>query len=95
VDISVKKEVSFERYIHNLEKNSENRNITNLYRGINKFKKCYRPRAKLVDIRIVACLQIPTVICIGGRITSVSYGMFMMLIRLEVYKYIQLTQKCP
>jgi hypothetical protein len=34
--------------INDLESNSKNKNITDLHRGINEFKKVYRPRTNLV-----------------------------------------------
>jgi hypothetical protein len=34
--------------INELESNSKNKNIRDLYRGINKFKKGYQPRSNLV-----------------------------------------------
>jgi hypothetical protein len=34
--------------INELESNSRNKNIRNLYRGINEFKKGYQPRTNLV-----------------------------------------------
>jgi hypothetical protein len=34
--------------INELESNSKNKNIRDLYRGINKFKKGYQPRTNLV-----------------------------------------------
>jgi hypothetical protein len=34
--------------INELESNSENKNIRDLYRGINEFKKGYQPRTNLV-----------------------------------------------
>jgi hypothetical protein len=34
--------------INDLESNSKNRNIRDLYRGINEFKTCYQPRTNLV-----------------------------------------------
>jgi hypothetical protein len=35
--------------INELESNSKNKNIRNLYRGINKFKKGYQPRTNLAQ----------------------------------------------
>jgi hypothetical protein len=34
--------------INDLESNSNNKNIRDLYRGINEFKKGYQPRTNLV-----------------------------------------------
>jgi hypothetical protein len=43
-----KKREYLEDRINELESNSKNKNIRDLYRGINKFKKGYQPRTKLV-----------------------------------------------
>jgi hypothetical protein len=37
-----------EKKINELETNSKNKSIRNLYRGINKFKKGYQPKTNLV-----------------------------------------------
>jgi chemotaxis methyl-accepting protein methylase len=34
--------------INELARNSKNKNIRDLYRGINEFKRCYQPRNNLV-----------------------------------------------
>jgi chemotaxis methyl-accepting protein methylase len=47
--------------INKLATNSKNKNIRDLYRGINEFKKGYQLRNSLVKIRMVICLQIPTI----------------------------------
>jgi len=49
-----------ERKINELETNSKNKNIRDLYRGINEYKKGYQPRTNLIKMRTVICLQIPT-----------------------------------
>jgi hypothetical protein len=36
--------------IHKLAKNSKNKNTSDLYTGLNYFKKCYQPRSNLVKI---------------------------------------------
>jgi hypothetical protein len=41
--------------------NSKNKNIRDLYRGINKFKMSYQPRSILVKDEHDICLQILTV----------------------------------
>jgi hypothetical protein len=43
-----KKRENLKDKINELESNSKNNNITDLYRGINKFKKRYQPRTNLV-----------------------------------------------
>jgi prefoldin subunit 5 len=47
--------------INELEANNKKKNIMDLYRSINEFKKGYQPRTKMVKRRMVICLQIPTV----------------------------------
>jgi hypothetical protein len=42
-----------------LEMNSKNKDIRELYRRINEYKRGYQPRSNLVK-RMVICLQIPT-----------------------------------
>jgi hypothetical protein len=43
-----KKREYLEDKINELATNSKNMNIRHLYRGINKFKRCYQPRNNLV-----------------------------------------------
>jgi hypothetical protein len=43
-----KKREYFKDKINELESNSKNKNIRDLYRGINEFKKGYQPRTNLV-----------------------------------------------
>jgi hypothetical protein len=50
--------VNLKDKINELTMNSKNKNIRNLYRGINLFKGGHKPRSNL--IRMVICLQIPT-----------------------------------
>jgi hypothetical protein len=46
--------------INELETDSKNENIRDLYRGINEFKKCYQPRSNFVKDENGDFLQIPT-----------------------------------
>jgi hypothetical protein len=46
--------------INELAMNRKNKNIRDLYRGINEFKISYQPRSNLVKMSIVICLQFPT-----------------------------------
>jgi hypothetical protein len=46
-EFSGTKEGISERKMNELETNSKNRNIRDLQRGINEFKKCYQPRINL------------------------------------------------
>jgi hypothetical protein len=48
VDISGKKKRMFETKINELETTSKNKNIMQLYRGMNVFKKGYQPRTNIV-----------------------------------------------
>jgi hypothetical protein len=43
-----------------LAMNSKNRNVRNLYRGINEFERGYQPRNNLVEDESGDCIQIPT-----------------------------------
>jgi hypothetical protein len=43
-----KKKEYLKNKINELESNSKNKNIRDLYRGINEFKKSYQPRTNLV-----------------------------------------------
>jgi hypothetical protein len=59
--------------INELETNSKNKNIRDLYRGINDFKKGYQPRTNVVKNERVIWLQTPVVFWLGGGIISFSY----------------------
>jgi hypothetical protein len=48
VDVRNKKSEYLKGKINGLESNSKNKNIRDLYRGINEFQKCYQPRSNLV-----------------------------------------------
>jgi hypothetical protein len=41
---------------------SKNKNIRDLYSGINEFMRCYKPSSNLVKMRILTCLQIPNIL---------------------------------
>jgi hypothetical protein len=45
--------------INELETNNKNKNIRDLYRGINEFKKGYQPRINIIKMSMVICWQIP------------------------------------
>jgi hypothetical protein len=53
--------------------NSKNKNITDLYRGINKFKKAYQPGTNLVKDENSDLLADSHNILEDGRTTSLSY----------------------
>jgi hypothetical protein len=57
--------------ITEIELNSKNKNIRDLYRGITEFRKGYQPNTNLVNDEIF--LRILNKFGLGGRITSVSY----------------------
>jgi hypothetical protein len=48
IEISGTKKGIAERKNYELETNSKNKNIRDLYKGINKFKKGYQPRSNIV-----------------------------------------------
>jgi hypothetical protein len=50
-----------EREINELATNSKNKNIRDLYRRINEFKRGYQPRNNLVKDENGDCLRIPTI----------------------------------
>jgi hypothetical protein len=41
--------------ISGVETNNKNKNIRDLYRGINEFKKGYQPRINIIRMRMVIC----------------------------------------
>jgi hypothetical protein len=59
--------------IEELETNSKIKNVRELYRGINDFKKCYQPRTTIVEDSKVIWFQIPTVFWLGGGNISPNY----------------------
>jgi glutaredoxin-related protein len=65
--------------VNELETNSVNTNMTDLYRARHEFKKGYQPRTNFEKMRMVIYLEIPTILWTDGRITSVSYWMYMAL----------------
>jgi hypothetical protein len=54
-----KKREYLENKINEFETNSNNKNIRDLYRGINEFKKGYQPRTNMVKEENGDLLQIP------------------------------------
>jgi len=58
---SNKKKEYLKARIDELETNSKAKNIRDLYRGINEFKKGYQPRTNLYRVRRVIWLQTATV----------------------------------
>jgi hypothetical protein len=60
-----KKKKKKKEYIKNImyviETNSKNKNIRDLYRDINEFKKGYQPRTNMIKEENGNLLQIPTV----------------------------------
>jgi hypothetical protein len=63
--------------IDELETNSKSKNITDVYRGINKFKKGYNPRTNIVKMRRVIWLETSTVFRLGGGTISHSFCLYM------------------
>jgi hypothetical protein len=68
-----KKRESLKTYINDLEKNSKNKNIRNVYRGIRDFKKGYEPRTNIEEDYKGDLVAYPTVFGVGERITSLRY----------------------
>jgi len=67
--------------INVLETNNKNKNIRDLYRGINEFKKDYQPRSNLVkDENGDLVADSHNVFLTDGRTSSVSYWIYMVLI---------------
>jgi hypothetical protein len=52
--------------VNELERNSKNNNIGDLYRGIREFKKDYQPRTNLVNHERSDLLADPHTVVIGG-----------------------------
>jgi len=59
--------------IEELETNSKIKNIRDLYRGINDFKKGYQPRTNIVKMTKVIWFQTPTAFWLGGGTISPRY----------------------
>jgi hypothetical protein len=59
--------------INELETNSKNKNIRDLYRGINDFEKRYQPRTNIVKDDKGDLVADPTVFWLGGGIIYSSY----------------------
>jgi hypothetical protein len=50
-----------ENEINELEINSKNKNIRDLFRGINEFKKGNQSKTDSEKMRMVICMQIPAI----------------------------------
>jgi hypothetical protein len=59
--------------VNELETNSKNKTIRDLYGNINEFKKGYQSRTNLEKVKNDDLLAFPTVFRMVGRITSVNY----------------------
>jgi hypothetical protein len=77
--------------INEIATNSKNKNIRDLYRGINGFKRGYQIRNNVVKDEKGDCLHIPIIFQIGGRTTFRSYLVCIMSVMLGKQKYIQLS----
>ena len=71
-----KKKAYLSAKIEELETNSKIKNIRDLYRGINDFKRSTSPDAIKLRMRKVTWLETPTVLWLGGG-TVPSYSMCM------------------
>ena len=84
-----KKKAYLTAKIEELETNSKIKNVRDLYRGINDFKKRYQPRCNIVQDEKVTWLQNPTVLLLDEGTISPSYSTCMGLRMLGRQKYTQ------
>jgi hypothetical protein len=84
---SNKKKEYLKAKIDEPETNSKIKNIRDLYRCINYFKKGYQLRTNRLKDDKVTRLQTPTVFWLGGRIITLSYCTYMGLMMLGRQKY--------
>jgi len=75
--------------INELATGSKKKNVKDLYRGINGFKKDYQPRTIVVKMWRVMCWYVHTVFWMSGWVTSVSHWMYVELVMLGRLKYKQ------
>jgi len=85
----IKKKAYLTAKIEELETNSKIKNVRDLYRGINDFKKRYQPRCNIVQDEKVTWLQNPTVLLLDEGTISPSYSTCMGLRMLGRQKYTQ------
>jgi len=71
-------------------KQAERKKSIDLHRGISAFKKGYQPRTYW-KMKMMICLQMPTVFWIDWGITSVSYWIYAALMILGRWKCTQLS----
>ena len=69
--LGTKKKAYLKTKIEDLETNIKIKNIRDLHRGINDFKKGYQPRTNIVKDEVI-WLQAPTVFWLGGGTVSFS-----------------------
>jgi hypothetical protein len=62
--------------INELATNSKDKNIRDLYRGINESEKGYQPRSNLMKNETGDRLQMSKIFWISGRTTYLSYWMY-------------------
>jgi hypothetical protein len=72
-----------------IETNGDIKNITDLYRGMNNFKKGYQPRNNIVKDERGDLITDPTLFWLGGGIISLSCSMYMGLVMVGRVKYTQ------
>jgi len=89
-----KKKAYLKTKIEELKTNSKITNVRDLYRRIDDFKKGYQPRNKIVKDEKMIWLQTPTVVRLGGGIISLSYCIYMGLVKLGRQKYTQQNHQC-
>jgi hypothetical protein len=68
--------------------NSRNKNVGDLYRGINKLKKGYQCRSNLVKVENADLLADSHNILNRWKTTALSYGMYIGSVTFGGYKYI-------
>jgi len=84
-----KKKAYLRAKIEELETNSKIKNVRDLYRDINDFKKRYQPRCNIVQDEKVTWFQTPTVLLLVEGTISPSYSTCMGLRMLGRQKYTQ------
>jgi len=83
-----KKKEYLKAKIDELKTNRKIKNIRDLYRGINEFKRGYQPRTNIVQGEKGNLVTDCNSIRLGGGIISLSFSMYMGLVKLGRQKYI-------
>jgi len=80
--------------IEELEANSKTKNIRDLYRGINDFKRGYQPRTNIVKDERDDWLRNPTIFWLGGGTIYLSCWIYMVLMSVGRQKCTQQNYYC-